>query len=106
MQHDDEQRRTDPTSTEADQDETLPDVPDAGDGSQPIVPPDPIDISTATLIADAALAAGTLNDDDDRTLYERTLDAREASGDPTTPDLSAPVANAPAHRARIYDSHK
>ncbi len=60
-------------------DSPLPDVPDAGDDSQAISPPTPPDISTDRLNADAAIAATTFDDEDDRTLYEQTLDAKEES---------------------------
>jgi hypothetical protein len=57
----------------------LPDVPDAGDDAQPLVPPDPIDISTATLAADGAQLAGTAGDK--RTLYEQALEVYEDDSD-------------------------
>jgi hypothetical protein len=84
----------------------LPDIPDAGPDSQPISPPEPVDISTAALNTHAALAAGTLNDGDDRTLYEQTLDAYQASAAnesvavPT--DFAAPAT--PRRRVQIYDA--
>ncbi len=49
MQNDPSSR---PVTQPADLD-ALPDVPDAGDDSQPITPPQPVDISTATLTSDA-----------------------------------------------------
>ncbi len=85
----------------------LPDVPDAGDDSQPLSPPEPVDISTAALNTHAALTAGTLNDGDDRTLYEQALDAYEesASDEPQAvpTDFSAPAPYPRTRRARIYD---
>ena len=60
----------------ADTDAPLPDVPDAGDDSEPLVPATPPNITNEMLTVDGAIAAGTLDDDDDRTLYERTLDAQ------------------------------
>lgn len=59
----------------------LPDVPDAGDGAQPLVPPNPIDISSSTIAADGAQLAGTLGDD--RTLYEQALEVYEDDHDRT-----------------------
>lgn len=84
----------------------LPDVPDAGPDSQPISPPEPVDISTAALNTHAALAAGTLNDADDRTLYEQTLDAYETSAadEPVAvpTDFTSPAT--PRRRVQIYDA--
>lgn len=86
----------------------LPDVPDAGDDSQPLSPPEPVDISTAALNTHAALTAGTLNDGDDRTLYEQALDAYEESaadepvGVPT--DFSSPTPPERRRRTQIYDA--
>lgn len=85
----------------------LPDVPDAGDDSQPLTPPEPVDISTAALNTHAALTAGTLNDGDDRTLYEQALDAYEESGSDepqaVPADFSPPAASPRTRRAQIYD---
>lgn len=66
----------------------LPDVPDAGDDAQPLVPPDPIDFSTATIAADGAQLAGMAGDD--RTLYEQALEVFEDDR-----DNPAPVAETP-----------
>lgn len=83
----------------------LPDIPDAGPDSEPISPPEPVDISTAALNTHAALAAGTLNDGDDRTLYEQTLDAYEASA--ADEEIAVPTEfNSPVRtgrRVQIYD---
>lgn len=99
-------------------DSPLPDIPDAGDDSVPLVPPQPIDISTATLSTDGALVASTFGDP--RTLYEQAIDAYEANDPdsvsrvPLEPDLdpnAAADADTTAHtppttsgHARIYDS--
>lgn len=86
--------------------DALPNVPDAGADSQPISPPEPVDISTAALNTHAALAAGTLNDDDDRSLYEKTLDAYEASAadEPrAVPTEFRPGESSQQRGARIYD---
>jgi hypothetical protein len=61
------------------QDSPLPNVPDAGDHPQPVVPPTPPDISSGTLFGEGAVVASTLDDGDDRTLYEQTLDAQAES---------------------------
>lgn len=90
-------------------DSPLPDIPDAGPDSQPIAPPEPVDISTATLTTDSALVAGTFGDP--RTMYEQALDAYEQSDggvpadaqpDPSTIDSSA--APSATRRARIYNT--
>ncbi len=60
-------------------DSALPDVPDAGDDTQPVVPPTPPDISSDTLFGEGAVVASTLDDEDERTLYEQTLDAQAES---------------------------
>lgn len=113
MQNDSSLHQTDDPGVDVTADSPLPDVPDAGDDSQPIVPPEPIDISTATLASDAAQVAGTFGDP--RTLYEQALDVYEDDAHPNaidhTADADADVtadssANsvAGARRARIYDS--
>ncbi|WP_026370418.1 hypothetical protein [Kallotenue papyrolyticum] len=66
----------------------LPDVPDAGDATVPMVPPEPVDISTATLNADAGRVASYAGDDDARSLYEQALDDPSAS--PAADRASAP----------------
>ncbi|MDP9315018.1 MAG: hypothetical protein M3R24_29810 [Chloroflexota bacterium] len=85
----------------------LPDVPDAGLDSQPLSPPEPVDISTAALNTHAALAAGTLNDADERTLYEQTLDAYEesAADEPlgVQTDFATTTPPAPRRRAKTYE---
>lgn len=83
-------------------DSPLPDIPDAGADSQPLNPPEPIDISTATINADAALVSGTFGDP--RTMYEQALDAYEASDG----DVSASADPGKDHagsgrRTRIYE---
>lgn len=60
-------------------DSPLPDVPDAGSNTEPLVPPTPPDISSDTLFGEGAVVASTLDDEDDRTLYEQTLDAQAES---------------------------
>jgi hypothetical protein len=96
MQPDDDQIQSeqgaDVTSTSP-----LPDIPDAGN-SAPIVPPEPVDISTRILSADAALAASTWNDPDTGTLYEETLDAAAERPD----GQSAGTETRPG--PRIYDA--
>lgn len=91
----------------------LPDVPDAGDDSQPITSPDPLDFSTATINADSALVAGTLDDGDPRTLYEQALDAHDDAGDIMTPGtrLDGTIADGTTdpdrphtRRSKIYDA--
>jgi hypothetical protein len=95
-----ERSTTHPTDPDA-----LPDVPDAGDDSQPITPPQPVDISTATLTSDAGRVASYIGDGDDRTLYEQALD--DPSGSPVS-DAAVFVNNADqssqagGRRARIY----
>lgn len=101
---------SDPTNQGVDvtADSLLPDIPDAGDDSQPISSPDPVDLSTASLTTHAALAAGTLNDGDDRTLYEQTLDAYEQSGADEAlavpAEFSSPNMPTIGRRARIYEA--
>lgn len=117
MQDDLSLRRPDDEGVDVTENSPLPDVPDAGDDSQPIVPPEPVDISTAMLTTDAALVANTFGDP--RTLYEQALDAYEesdaagaASGADTThtaittrlDDSSATAAR--TRRTRIYDSER
>jgi hypothetical protein len=82
-------------NTEAQPDEwdgggELPDVPDAGDDAVPLVPPEPIDISTSTLAADGAQLAGTAGDD--RTLYEQALGVFE-DDEPELGDENEEVSN-------------
>lgn len=87
--------------------EALPDVPDAGDDSRPIAPPQPVDISTATLTSDAGRVASYIGDGDARSLYEQALD--DPSGSPAS-DAAIFVNNADqparrgARRARIYQA--
>ena len=80
----------------------LPDVPDAGDNSVPITPPDPIDFSTGGITAAGALGMSTFNDGDDRTFFERTVEAFEEAG-VESPLLGDTSSTAPRHRARTYD---
>ncbi len=54
----------------------LPEVPDAGDESEPLTAATPPNITNEMLTADGAITAGTLDEDDDRTLYEKTLEAQ------------------------------
>ena len=60
--------------------EGLPDIPDAGDSSVPITSPNPIDFTTRGITGAGAAGMSTFNDDDDRTLFERTADAFEEAG--------------------------
>ncbi|HEY0604495.1 MAG TPA: hypothetical protein VGD58_16350 [Herpetosiphonaceae bacterium] len=87
------------------EDSPLPDIPDAGPDSQPIVPPQPVDISTSRLNVDASLVAGTFDDGEGRTLYEQAIDAYEESDG--TPSYDADELSASRRlddrRARIYD---
>lgn len=83
-------------------DSPLPDIPDAGNDSQPISSPDPIDISTATLNADSVAVAGTFYDDDHRTLYEQAVDAEHA--DDSQPRTDNVDQRRNTRRVRIYDS--
>lgn len=73
MQNDSSLRPSDEQGVDVTENSPLPDIPDAGDDSQPIMPPEPVDISTATLNADGALVANTFGDR--RTLYEQAIDA-------------------------------
>ena len=77
-QHDREWVAQPSPEQQADMDPSSPllDVPDAGDDSQPLIPATPPNVTTEMLTVDGAIAAGTLDDDDDRTVYERTLDAQ------------------------------
>jgi len=81
-------RNTAAQPNEWDGDDELPDVPDAGDGAQPLVPPDPIDISTGTIAADGAQLAATAGDD--RTLYEQALEVFEDDHPSEAPAAEAP----------------
>ena len=80
----------------------LPDIPDAGDDSVPITSPDPIDFSTDGITAAGALGMSTFNDGDDRTFFERTVEAFEEA-DIESPMLGDTPAAPPRHRARTYD---
>lgn len=89
-------------------DSPLPDVPDAGADSLPIVPPEPVDISTATLTTDASLVATTFGDP--RTMYEQALDAYDNSSSnnstANTVDQTTVEATTVTRRhARIYDGN-
>lgn len=87
------------------EDSPLPDIPDAGPDSQPIIPPEPVDISTSRLNVDAALVAGTFDDGEGRTLYEQAIDAyQERDGRPSY-DATEATADRRLNdrRARIYD---
>ena len=82
-------------------DGSFPDVPDAGDDSMPITSPNPIDFSTSGITAAGAAGMGTFNDDNDRGLFERTVDAfEEANVD--SPMLGDTDATETSRRARIY----
>ncbi len=84
------------------EDSPLPDIPDAGPESQPLVPPEPLDISTGTLNAGAALVAATFDEGEDRTLYEQALDAYQES-DSANPNRPTPRRRATDRHARVYD---
>lgn len=77
MQNDSSLRPSADQGVDVTENSPLPDIPDAGDDSQPIMPPEPVDISTATLNADSALVANTFGDQ--RTLYEQAIDAYDES---------------------------
>ena len=80
----------------------LPDVPDAGDDSVPITSPDPIDFSTKGISAAGSVGMSTLNDGNDRTFFERTVEAFEEA-DVESPMLGDTSPAPPPHRARTYD---
>ncbi len=83
-------------------DGSLPDVPDAGDDSTPITSPNPIDFSTSGITAAGAAGMSTFNDDNDRSLFERTVDVFEEA-DIESPMLGdADVTETSRRRARIY----
>ena len=81
----------------------LPDVPDAGDNSVPITSPNPLDFTTKGIAGAGAAGMSTFNDDDDRSLFERTVDAFEEA------DIDSPMLGDPAvsptqrRRARTYE---
>ena len=81
----------------------LPDVPDAGDDSVPITSPNPIDFTTRGIASAGAAGMSTFNDANDRSLFERTVDAFEEA-DMDSPMLGG-ATDAPAlrRRARTYD---
>ena len=82
----------------------LPDIPDAGDASVPITSPNPIDFSTTGIAAAGSAGMSTFNDDDDRSLFERTADVFEEA-DVESPMLGdAPTPPVGSRRARIYGS--
>jgi hypothetical protein len=102
-QSDDQQVQSfDDQGVDVTEDSPLPDIPDAGPDSQPIVPPEPVDISTSTLNAGAALVAGTFDEGEDRTLYEQALEAYEES-DSANPNAPTPRRRATDRRARVYN---
>ena len=80
----DEYERTDDqiadSGVDLDADDPLPDIPDAGDDSVPITSSNPLDFSTAGIAGAGAAGMSTFNDDDDRTLFERTADVFEEAG--------------------------
>lgn len=93
-----------------DADDRLPDVPDAGDESVPITSPNPIDFSTKGISGAGAAGMSTFNDDDDRSLFERTATAFE-EGDIDSPmlgDMDSPIPGdsdeaGPLGRAQTYE---
>lgn len=83
--------------------DALPDIPDAGDDSLPITSPNPIDFSTAGITAAGSAGMSTFNDEDDRGLFERTVDVFE-EGDLESPQLNEPAGETVGtRRARIYE---
>lgn len=98
--------RDEHNSAGEDYDETmegLPDIPDAGDGSLPITSPNPIDFSTTGITAAGSAGMSTFNDDDDRGLFERTVDVFE-EGDLESPQLNGMIEEPVGRRrARIYE---
>ncbi len=58
----------------------LPDIPDAGDDSIPITSPDPIDFSTKGITGAGSVGMSTFNDGNDKSFFERTVDAFEEGG--------------------------
>ena len=86
-----------------DANDPLPDVPDAGDDSVPITSPDPIDFSTSGITAAGAAGMSTFNDDNDDSLFERTVEVFEEAG------IDSPMlgddgdAPSTSRRVRIYD---
>ena len=86
---------------EYDASDPLPDVPDAGENSAPITSPNPIDFSTKGISGAGAAGMSTFNDDDDRSLFERTVTAFE-EGDMDSPMLGDTPEPAPRRRARTY----
>ncbi len=93
-----------------DADDPLPDVPSAGDDSVPITSPNPIDFSTKGISGAGAAGMSTFNDDDDRSLFERTATAFE-EGDIDSPmlgDTDSPMPGdsdeaGPQRRAQTYE---
>jgi len=91
-------------------DDPLPDVPSAGDESVPITSPNPIDFSTKGISGAGAAGMSTFNDDDDRSLFERTATAFE-EGDIDSPmlgDTDSPMPGdsdeaGPQRRAQTYE---
>ena len=98
----DDQQSFDNQGVDVTEDSPLPDIPDAGPDSQPIVPPEPVDISTRALNTGAALTAGTFDDGAGRTLYEQAIDAYEESD--AADAGRAPDSMGGSRRARIYDN--
>lgn len=83
--------------------DALPDIPDAGDDSLPITSPNPIDFSTAGITAAGSAGMSTFNDEDDRGLFERTVDVFE-EGDLESPQLNGETEESSGtRRARIYE---
>ena len=81
----------------------LPDVPDAGDESMPITSPNPIDFSTEGITAAGSAGMSTFNDDDDRSLFERTADVFEEAGIDSPMLGDTDPASSHGRRARIYE---
>lgn len=84
--------------------DALPDIPDAGDDSVPITSPNPIDFTTAGITAAGSVGMSTFNDEDERGLFERTVDVFE-EGDLESPQLNRAVEEpVGTRRSRIYES--
>lgn len=87
-------------------DDPLPDIPDAGDNSQPITSPYPIDFSTRGIAGAGSAGMSTLNDGDDQSFFGRTVDAFEEAGvdSPILGDADAAPGGQSSRRVRIYEA--
>jgi hypothetical protein len=102
----DDQQSFDTQGVDVTEDSPLPDIPDAGPDSQPMIPPEPVDISTRALNTGAALTAGTFDDGAGRTLYEQAIDAYQESDahDAGRAPESMSETSTGSSRTRIYDN--